>query len=86
MKIEKKSWPEMFDRIAKGEKTFDVRLADFDCKAGDVLVFREWNPDSKRYTGRSTEKRIKYVMKTKEAKFWTESDVKRYGFLVMGLE
>ncbi len=29
MKIEKKVWPEYFETILKGEKTLELRLADF---------------------------------------------------------
>jgi len=76
----------MFEKVAKSEKTFDVRLADFECKAGDVLVFKEWNPKSKKYTGRSVERKIRDVTKTKEMKFWTESEIKKYGFQIIGLE
>jgi len=32
MKIEKKYWPEYFQKILDREKTFDLRLVDFDCK------------------------------------------------------
>jgi ASC-1-like (ASCH) protein len=44
MKIEKKIWPEYFEKIKSGEKTFELRLADWQCTAGDVLVLKEWNP------------------------------------------
>ena len=53
MEIEKKTWPGFFEKVARGEKSFEVRLADFECKAGDILVLKEWDPASKKYTGRS---------------------------------
>ncbi|MBI2451990.1 DUF3850 domain-containing protein [Candidatus Pacearchaeota archaeon] len=84
MKIEKKTWPEQFDAISRGEKRFDVRLADFDCEVGDTLVLWEWNPQTKRYTSRAVEKKIKYVLKTREAKFWKEEDVQKHGFQIIG--
>ncbi|MBU0761209.1 MAG: DUF3850 domain-containing protein [Nanoarchaeota archaeon] len=52
MIIEKKAWPELFEEVLEGTKNFDLRLADFDCKEGDVLVLKEWNPATKEFTGR----------------------------------
>ena len=51
-KIEKKVWPEYFQEILDGKKTFELRLNDFDIKEGDTLVLKEWNPETKDYTGR----------------------------------
>ncbi len=82
MKIEKKVWPEFFQKILDGDKKFELRLADFDCTTGDVLVLREWNPETKEYTGRILEKEVTYVFKTKDAKFWPKEDVEKYGFQV----
>jgi glyoxylate utilization-related uncharacterized protein len=85
MKIEKKTWPEMFAAILAGKKTFDLRLADFKVKAGDILVLREYDPKTKTYTGRVLEKQITYVLKTKDIKFWNEEEVKKFGYVVMGI-
>ncbi len=83
MRIEKKVWPEFFQKILDGKKTFDLRLADFDCDVGDVLVLREWNPKTEKYTGRIIEKKVTYVLKTKNLKFWAEDDVEKYGYQVI---
>ena len=56
MKIEKKIQKWSFDKILSGEKTFELRLADWTCKAGDVLVLREID-DQRNYTGRIVEKK-----------------------------
>lgn len=32
MEIEKKVWSQYFQKISDEEKTFELRLADFDCK------------------------------------------------------
>ncbi|MBI5071763.1 DUF3850 domain-containing protein [Candidatus Falkowbacteria bacterium] len=45
MRIEKKIRPEFFDKISNGEKNFELRLADWECAPGDVLVLREWDPE-----------------------------------------
>lgn len=86
MKIEKKSWPELFQKIFDGDKTFDLRLADFKCELGDLLVFREWNPKTKEYTGRILEKEVTFVLKTKDMKFWSKEDIEKYGFQVISFK
>lgn len=86
-KIEKKAWPELFEKVLSGEKNFDVRLNRFRCKAGDILVLREWDPKTKVYTGRSIEKKVTFVLKTKDIeKFWSKEEIKKYGFQVIGLK
>ncbi len=84
MKIEKKIWPVHFEKILKGEKKFEVRLADFSCNPGDVLVLREWNPETKEYTGRIIEKTVTCISKTKDAKFWSKEEIEKYGFQIIG--
>ncbi|MCL5440576.1 MAG: DUF3850 domain-containing protein [Candidatus Marsarchaeota archaeon] len=84
--IEKKVWPEFFGLILSGKKSFELRLADFECNPGDVLMLREYDPGTKKYTGRSIEKTVVYVMETKGQRFWDEKDVKKHGFQVIGFE
>lgn len=43
--IEKKIWPEFFEKVLSGEKTYELRLADWDCAPGDTLLLKEWEPD-----------------------------------------
>ena len=86
MKIEKKVWREYFEKILSGEKTFELRLADFECNPGDTLILREWNPTTKQYTGRVLEKKVTYVSKTKNQKFWPQEDVEKYGFQVIAFK
>jgi len=83
MKIEKKTWPEFFEKILKGEKTFELRLADFRCRSGDILVLKEWNSKTKKYTGRLLEKKVIYVLKTKNLKFWSKKDIEQYGLQII---
>ena len=83
MRIEKKTIPEFFQKILDGDKTFELRLADWECKVGDVLVLREWDPKKKEYTGRQVEKKVTYVLKTKEIKFFPNKDIEKYGFQVI---
>jgi hypothetical protein len=83
MRIEKKAWPEMFRKILDGEKTFDARIADFECRPGDVLVLMEWDPAKGCYTGRSVEKKVTYVLKTKDVRFWKKEDLEKHGLQVI---
>ncbi|MFA4946477.1 MAG: NUDIX domain-containing protein [Candidatus Micrarchaeia archaeon] len=86
MKIEKKTWPEYFQDILDGRKAFELRLADFPCATGDVLVLREWNPETKEYTGRSVEKKVSAALKTKGLPFWSKEDVDAHGFQIISFE
>ena len=86
MKIEKKAWPELYQKILDGDKTFDLRLADFDCKPGDVLLLREWDPATRRYTGRQMKKVVTYVLRTKDLKFWPREEVEKYGYQVISFK
>lgn len=86
MKIPKKTWPELFEKVLSGEKNFDLRLADFECQPGDILVFQEYDPKTKQYTGREIEKEITFVMKTNDLNFWPKKQVDELGFIVMSLK
>ncbi len=39
--IEKKILPKYFELIREGKKTFEIRLADFEIKEGDILLLRD---------------------------------------------
>ena len=84
--IKKKSWPEIFEKVLSGEKKFDLRLGDFEISEGDILILEEWDPEKKEYTGRKLEKRISYVLKTKDVEFWPEEDINKFGFVIVSLD
>lgn len=86
VRIEKKVWPEYFQKIIEGVKTFEVRLADFECNNGDVLILKEWDPETKKYTGREIEKEVTYVTKTKGKKFWTPEEIEKFGYQIIGFK
>lgn len=86
MKIEKKIWPEYFQRIIDGKKTYELRLADWECKEGDIFLLKEWNPETKEYTGREIKKEITYVLKTKDIKFFSKEDIEKYGFQIISFK
>ena len=83
MKHTKKIWPKYFQKILDGKKTFELRLADWECKEGDILVLREWDPKTKKYTGREIEKEVTYVVKTKDMNFWPKEDIEKYGYQII---
>lgn len=84
--IKKKTWPEYFQKILDGKKTFDLRIADFEVREGDTLVLEEWDPDKKEYTGRKIEAIASYILKTKGHTFWPQEGVDKYGFQVIQIE
>ena len=88
-KIEKKIWPEYFQKILDNKKTFEVRLNDFEISEGDRLVLKEWNPETKSYTGRELERTVGYVGKWKIeelTKFWPLEDIMQKGIQVISLK
>ena len=86
MKIEKKILPWSFDKILSGEKTYELRLADWECKPDDILVLKEWDAINKIYTGREMEKEVTYVLKTEDVHFWSKEDVEKYGFQIISIK
>jgi len=84
--IEKKTWPKHFREIKKMH--FEVRLADFKIKKGDTLVLKEWNPKTKKYTGRKLKFKVGLIFKIPSdmEKFYSKNDIKKYGFFIIELK
>lgn len=57
-----KTWPEYFEAILSGRKTFEVRKDDRDFAVGDVLSLLEWRPDLECHTGRGCDVQVTYKM------------------------
>ena len=53
----------------QGKKTYELRLADWECNEGDTLVLTEVDPHTKEPTGRSLSRKVGYVGKTKGLDF-----------------
>lgn len=83
--IEKKILPEYFNKVASGEKTYELRLADWNCEPGDILVLNEVEPGTKKLTGRSLRKKVGYVGKTKDIDFFTKEEIDQYGYQIISL-
>ena len=88
--IKKKTWPDYFEKVKSGVKSgvknFDLRIADFDIKEGDTLILEEWSPEINDYTGRKIAKEVTFVLKTKDAEFWKQEDIDKYGFQVISFK
>lgn len=85
---ELKTWPQFYEAVLSGEKTFEIRKDDRGFQKGDKLRLREWCPkkaaeimvggkvgDERGYTGNSVEKFVTYVTG------WEQKD----GFVVMAI-
>lgn len=83
--IHKKVLPEYFQQILTGTKTFELRLADWDCNEGDILILDEIDTQTKESTGRSLRKRVGYVLRTKDLMLFPKEDVKQYGYQIISL-
>jgi len=71
MKIhELKTWPEYYQEIEVGNKTFEVRKNDRDYKVGDILHLREYYPKRtivedmimEGYSGREMLTKVEYIL------------------------
>ncbi len=81
--IRKKIWPKYFEMVKTGKKRFEVRLADFDVREGDILILEEWDPKTKEYTGRKIEKKIDFVLKFKLDDFAQKKEIEEKGLYVI---
>jgi molecular chaperone GrpE len=79
---------DLFEAILNNEKNFDARINDFKIEKGQKIIFKEWDPTKKKYTGREVEKEVSFVLKTKdfEGKFWNTQDINKKGFIILGLK
>ena len=81
--IKKKTWPKHFELVKAGKKKFELRLADFDIREGDIFILEEWDPNTKEYTGRKIEKKVTYVLKFGLDDFGQEKEIKEKGLYVI---
>lgn len=72
-----KCWPEHFQAVWDGRKTFEVRKNDRDYKIGDELILREWSPDTESYTGSGLVVRVVYLL--------DDPQFVKDGYVVMGI-
>ncbi|VXC03894.1 hypothetical protein EXIGUO8H_430005 [Exiguobacterium sp. 8H] len=72
---ELKIWPEYFDMVDAGRKTFEIRRDDRGYQSGDILYLREYDPVEQAYTGRALCRRVTYMT----------AYAQRGGYVVMAL-
>lgn len=59
---ELKTWPEYFQEVVKGNKTFEIRKNDRNYQVGDILHLKEYDPVGNQYTGSDAVARVTYVL------------------------
>jgi len=58
-----KTWPKEFAAIVNFTKTFEVRNNNRNFQENDIVMLREWNPETETYTERMAIFEIGHVMK-----------------------
>lgn len=86
MRIEKKIWPEYFEKILEGKKNAEIRLKDFNLKEGDELVLKEYNPVTRRYTGNKITKKVKNLNEIDLTKMYDLKKMQEYGVYLIEFE
>ena len=76
-----KSWPVYFQPMLDGTKRFEIRRNDRNFLVGDLLWEREWNLDTKEYTGRTLLVKVDYLIDKLPDNF----GLGLYGFVVMSI-
>lgn len=54
MKHELKIWPQYYQAVADGSKTFEVRKNDRGFQKGDIVELNEWDPEEGDFTAQDT--------------------------------
>jgi hypothetical protein len=79
MKIHQvKSWPEYFQPITNGVKTFDLRKNDRNYQVGDEISFEEFRPGVGEYTGKMATRKIVFILR--------DFDGLMPGYCILGLD
>ena len=72
---ELKIWPEFLEPKLAGVKPWEYRNNDRGYAVGQRVLFREWNPDEKRYTGRAYGPcRITYLLPVRDRVIFSHTD------------
>lgn len=56
-----KTWPQYFEAVESGVKTFELRKDDRPFAEGDILLLREFDPEGEKYTGRYVYTLVTYL-------------------------
>jgi len=60
-----KTWPNYFEMMEKGIKTFEIRKNDRHYQTGDMLILKEYCPNTEQYTGQALAYEILSVISIK---------------------
>jgi len=94
--IEKQTYSSLFQQVASGMKTYEFRLADWDCQTGDTLVLVEIDDETRIPTGRTLRRKVGFVGKldgshnldagpNRNGGYWTSEDIEKYGYYIISL-
>lgn len=67
--------------LEDGSKNFEIRKNDRDYKVGNILILKEYDPWTKKYSGRSLKKQITYILHHE-----VFPDGIKEGYVVIGLK
>lgn len=87
--VEKKVYKESFDRVVSGKKKYELRLNDFTIAEGDTLWLREWDKDTKMYTGRDIKKQVTEVSRIRLEDIYalnSKEEYERLGMQIISME
>jgi hypothetical protein len=76
-----KTWPQYFQSVRSGHKTFELRIDDRDFRVRDKLVLQQWLPTQRRYTGDAIHAEITHILSLKhflDIKGWEWSICRRF--------
>ena len=76
---ELKIFPQFFNAVQSNRKTFEVRKNDRHFRVNDILILKEWDPSTQKYTGRELERHVTYILDN-------PSFGLQEGYVVMGLK
>ena len=83
--VDKKIWPDMFEEDKS--LILDFRLADFVLEEGDHIRFQEWDPKTKRYTGREYIKTVRHLAKCNSpTRYWKSKEMEEHGMYLIEWE
>ena len=70
-----KTWPEYYEAVLDGRKTFEIRKNDRGFCLDDELLLQEWDPKTGKYTRRELAMLITYIT----------DFAQKPGFVVLGI-
>ena len=81
--VEKKIWPEFFREVKSNKHRAGFQLADFRLRRGDVLLLREWDPKTGKYTGRAARRKVQWLTRLDIFKFYPHRAIEKYGLYLI---